>query len=1528
MYKRRASFFLFLFSVCMVSKHFAQIVTPTITINTPSLGFCAPKGVDFQAPAGATNHLWDFGTGTTYTTGSGSFAYTIPGSYTVTYSGTASGGGPISFSLVADVKAKPTANFSINPMSGCAPKTVTITDMSQGSALTLWDWTYGDGAGTTTNVGTPFTHVYTTPGTYTIDLTVTNTYSDCINSKSIGTVTVIASPTAVISSTPAPLNVCLSPLTATFSALSSAGANLSYAWNFGNTQTSTSASPGAITYTTGSYPVTLTVTSNGCTNTVTTLVSVSPTTLNVIVPSTVCVNAAYTVTFQANQAVTSWSLGNGVTAALLASTLPGTSSALPTYTAPGLYTITISAGAGPCLASITRTVYAQQVVADYTATPPANSCSSPMLVTYTASSNAAGTQFNWMYPPAQSTVPLTFTNTGSNPTFTFSQGSLNIYTNFRSLYNMPYAPSVTMTAISAAGCSATVVHQYDSITLPTAAFYKDDKEGCVPLTINYTDTSYVFPHNPITSYTWCNGATPPVIATGTGSNVLNQAFTYTTPGTYYPYLIIKTAQGCVDTSFVDTVYAANPPHNISFSISPTGTICPRDTVRIINTTPPASMDSVSHWHMNSDHGFFSGCIGDPNPKWNFTHIGVHTFSMTAYVHECASTITSTQTIYVNGPIVQGRYQTDCIKANRLTVTFNSELQGVQTATLLYGDGASQTFTGNPASITASTSVHTYSASGDYKAILIGVNALSGCPISTDTMKVTVRDVRLSVTSPQTVCANTSVVFDGSASLDAFISCSRGYAWYVDGAPPKDTVGSKLPTGFSTQGTHTVMVWAKDLNGCTDTVVKKIFVYTVTPVFSLSSPSICAGGTVQLTNSSATTPTAVLNQFDWDFGHAAPGNTQSTPSSGPIIHTFPPNAFGQSTVYTISMKAYNDMGCSGTTSHTLLVVQPNAAFGASQYTVCVPGPKTVTFSALNTYPSYTLSVAGAGSVVSATSPITYSFATVGSTVATLTVKDNLGCEGSYSLTVYAKSQPTADFMIASSTDSNVPVNAICLPAPSIKFIDKSQPAQTYFYNWNFGPGSPVYTFSILNVGSSIFNNSVAVVNMQITDNIGCQASITKTLNVFTTKAKFDLSKTSICLGDPVTFNIKDSSGVAGWQWDFGDGSITNSVSANSSPPSSTVHPYTSYPASGVAEVKLIYYSSQFICSDFQMVPVTVMKVDATFRRNDELARKDSVHCLGKSDTFYNTTPPASVTAVTWSFGDGGTSTQTNPVYTYPQPGVYQVTISVTGNQSCKGTSTKNMTVNPLPVANIVSPDSMCRGASLNLTGAGTSTAGIVGYVWRPAESINDTISNIVSITPSVSTTYSLLVTDGNGCVSSPTVKSIYVQQPPPAIQWDTTVVVGQHVPLDTKTGPNFSYTWTPPTDLSCLNCVAPISTSTVNVTYTVVSADNLGCFRITSTYSVFIEPVTSVDVPTAFTPNGDGVNDIIYVDGWGIKKLNYFRVYNRWGQLLFESDDIKTGWDGTYKGVPQNMETYIYQVSVETYLDKNGLQKTSSFRLIR
>ena len=87
------------------------------------------------------------------------------------------------------------------------------------------------------------------------------------------------------------------------------------------------------------------------------------------------------------------------------------------------------------------------------------------------------------------------------------------------------------------------------------------------------------------------------------------------------------------------------------------------------------------------------------------------------------------------------------------------------------------------------------------------------------------------------------------------------------------------------------------------------------------------------------------------------------------------------------------------------------------------------------------------------------------------------------------------------------------------------------------------------------------------------------------------------------------------------------------------------------------------------------------------------------------------------------------------------------------------------------------------------------------------------------------------------------------------------------------------------------------------------------------------MPTAFTPNKDGINDVIYVRGWGIESLKEFKIFNRAGDLIYQTSDIYEGWDGTYNGKDQPDGTYIYLVIVYSY-DGTERTKTGSIRLIR
>jgi gliding motility-associated-like protein len=108
---------------------------------------------------------------------------------------------------------------------------------------------------------------------------------------------------------------------------------------------------------------------------------------------------------------------------------------------------------------------------------------------------------------------------------------------------------------------------------------------------------------------------------------------------------------------------------------------------------------------------------------------------------------------------------------------------------------------------------------------------------------------------------------------------------------------------------------------------------------------------------------------------------------------------------------------------------------------------------------------------------------------------------------------------------------------------------------------------------------------------------------------------------------------------------------------------------------------------------------------------------------------------------------------------------------------------------------------------------------------------------------------------------------------------------------------------------------------------MGCFQVIGTVHIEVKEEYTIDVPLAFTPNGDGNNDLIHVRGWGLKQLIEFKIYNRWGQCIFETDDLHKGWDGTFQGKKQEADTYAYTVKALTYggrvLTKNGL-----FNLLR
>jgi gliding motility-associated-like protein len=1499
-----------------------------ITSTSGAVHACAPANVTFTAPPGATSISWNFGQFGNSNNATGSFNVTTPGSFVATFNGVV-GGNNFTFTVPVTVHPKPTANFSIaQPASNCSVKTITLTDQSSGtSPLTAWLWVYGDGnSGSQSGV---HTHGYSLAGSYSVTLKVTDSFG-CDHQVTKGTVVVAASPVAVISSTPPALYSCISPFTANFTAANSTGTGLSYNWNFGNSQTSTQVSSGPITYNTQSAPyvVSLTVTSTGCSSSTSVSVIVSTPSIAVTFPTLVCKNAVPAVTLQTNQPVVSFSLGNGGTSTALVPSASTQTVYIPSYSVAGVYNVTISAGSGQCTTTpVVKTLTVQQVVASFTASQPFASCQPSFTAQYTNLSSSNATQFIWSYPDQNNVVT---TSTLTNPVFTFSLSKYSLYARPTPSYN----PVVTLIAISAAGCSATATDSLHSIQRSSPWFTKNKREGCAPLVVTFRDSTHFYPPFPITSYTWVsNLGSPSVTAIGTASAsppyIPPHTFTYSTPGLYRPYLLVTTANGCTEMSFIDTVVVANPPP-LSFSFSP-AQVCPGQAVQIINTT---TTSGIQHWHVDSDNGFFSGCVSQPAPSWQFTHVGLHTFTLSGYKSSCKNSVVSTQSVQVKGPIVRGRYETNC--TNRLVVDFHASLQQVQTGTISFGDQTSATFTSNPSAISAFSVVHTYTATGDYTVSITGVNAITGCAASSHSMVVNVRNITADFLAPGVACANVSAAFNATTAVDVFTTCSRGYAWYYDNLPPVETT---VPFGshmFTSPGIHTVSLFVKDINSCTDKLTKTLTVSDANPSFVLNTNTVCLStGTIQIINTTPQVPDPIVS-YVWSFGD---GSALTTTSQAVPVKTYT-SASVPFSIYDVSLTAINSQGCARTVGQQVKVIKPDAGFTASPNSMCLTAgtPTTITFIAQTAHPSYTFYY-GAGAT--ATQVVTFSISSYtfmpGNYTVSMKVRDADGCYNTGTTTIDALQIPVADFVF-SSPGAKPGVNSICAPA-IVSYTNASLPFN-YFPTWQLKPGGPY--ISQQTVTDAYTTPTVIPISMTVTTGfpLYCSSSVTKNFTVFVAKAEPVVSKTLVCLGDKVNFSVDTTNGggVHGWVWDFGDFSPSDTLIATSvpAPPKVVTHAYNNYTATaaGNASVSLIYWTSGKICTYYASKPVRLVNVESGFVRNSELIKPDTAHCLRLPDRFASRSESNEVSPLSFEWRiEGSQYSDTAVVHTFSAAGVHQVTLITRGvSNGCADTAVKKMTIFPLPTATVASADN-CPGKPFTLTV--TTSPGVVSGTWTPVENlVGSPVFSAFSTTvlstgiATASTVFSLVVSDTNACASDIITGNIKILEPPPTERWDTVVVVGEPIPINAYVG-NFTYSWTPvTTSLNCVTCYSPVSTTTNDITYTVVVEDHLGCAKVSNTYSIMVLPKSSVDVPTAFTPNGDGINDVIYVGGWGIKKLNYFRVFNRWGQLLFESNDISQGWDGTWRGVPQNVETYVYQVSVDTYIDSKPLTKSSTFKLLR
>ena len=205
----------------------------------------------------------------------------------------------------------------------------------------------------------------------------------------------------------------------------------------------------------------------------------------------------------------------------------------------------------------------------------------------------------------------------------------------------------------------------------------------------------------------------------------------------------------------------------------------------------------------------------------------------------------------------------------------------------------------------------------------------------------------------------------------------------------------------------------------------------------------------------------------------------------------------------------------------------------------------------------------------------------------------------------------------------------------------------------------------------------------------------------------------------------------------------------------------------------------------------------------------------------------------------------------------------------------------------------------------------GITWRNARATwydgTTVITNILDPSNLVADTFQYII--GNqGCMDTATIM-IYASIPAPLSSNDTSITVDQQIPLWTSGGS--SYIWTPSIYLDSTFSSSVISTPGEDITYYIEVYDSLGCMVIdTINITVNYNPLF---IPNGFSPNNDNNNDVLYVRGGGVSSIQ-FRVFDKWGNLVFESFDMDTGWDGTYNGKLLNTGVFVYRMDAVL---KNG-----------
>lgn len=703
--------------------------------------------------------------------------------------------------------------------------------------------------------------------------------------------------------------------------------------------------------------------------------------------------------------------------------------------------------------------------------------------------------------------------------------------------------------------------------------------------------------------------------------------------------------------------------------------------------------------------------------------------------------------------------------------------------------------------------------------------------------------------------------------------------------------------FPTNGVYNVSLMVTDSNGCDDVINHLVQVYQ-NPIADAGNYAVVCGGDFTIIGGS---PTVSGGAGPWTYQWSPTTNLNCSNCANPVATPL------VTTTYSITITDVN--GCIDS-STMLMQVNPNPTAIFSVDTPCLGSANNFTDQSLGLNSQWAWGF-GDGGIDSVQFP-SHTYLLDGSYIASLLVTTDSGCTDTISQVVIVDPVPQVSFSVAN----------VCL-YDSAYYLDNSiinAPGVLASWVWDFGDGNgstqqnPAHLYGA---------DGTYTITLIVTSTDGCVDTASQQLIIHPIPVA-NFTKQNVCEYDTAFFvdiSTVNTGGIVSWNWDFGDSST-----------STIQNPNNNFPSDGQYQVQLIVTTDSG-CVDSITRQITIHpKPVAGFTVDDV--------CVYETAVFQDSSSVASPgVIVSWDydFGDNSIpSTLQNPSHKYDLWGVYIVTQMVASDSGCLDTAWEQIIIHPQPVTWFIADTTKgCENLPVQFTDLTTIPAdtaySITNWAWDLGNGDTDTSQNTSTIYSAIDLwtpglyTVTLITTSNVGCLDTLVQSNMIEAWPVPIADFTespnpVTILFPYVTFVNLSDGGSYYYwdmddgfTYETGSESDYTHIYSNIDTGIYVVQ---LIAENIYGCQDTAFDSVNVRGDYILFVPNTFTPNNDGLNDFFFPQGIGFRDLRNFEfmIFDRWGDLIFLSEDVDDKWDGKANGgrYEAQQDVYVWLIITSDY----------------